>query len=128
MPKYVILKRLSKPVRIAPNSRKDLSFLFAISISFQQLNLARLPLEYDLKGQDKSSSFRCMFGNTFLAFSILTAITMKLVSDLMYVICNIYYVSQYSSGLEWERMGLSWTVVMQYSYLLLGQLNIFLLF
>lgn len=69
-----------------------------------------------------------MFGNTFLAFSILTAITMKLISDLMYVICNIYYVSQYYPGLECERMGLSWTVAMQYSYLLLGQLNIFLFF
>lgn len=83
------------------------SSLFAISLSFQQLNLARLPLEYDLKGQDKSSSFRCMFGNTYLAFSILITITMKLISDLMYVICNIYFVNQYSPGLEWERMGLT---------------------
>lgn len=75
----------AKPIYVTLNfSKKGLSSLLAISIDFQQEKLARLPLEHDLKDQAEYSSFSCVFGNTFIPFS------MTLISYLMYIMCNIY--------------------------------------
>lgn len=91
----------AKPIYITLNfSEKGLSSLFAISIDFQQENLARFPLEHDLKDQAEYSSFSCVFGNTFTPFSMYYFHDPNLLSDA--------YNVQYLLGktiFPWDGMG-----------------------
>jgi len=91
----------AKPIYITLNfSKKGLSALFAISIDFQQVELARLPLEHDLKDQAEYSSFSCMFGNTFIPFSMYYFYYPNLLSDAY----NVQYLLG-KTVFRWDGMG-----------------------